>query len=45
MFARFVFKKKEELMKEISKEKNFFRMLAKSAELEGLLNYMNTNVQ
>ena len=45
MFSRFLAKKEKELMKEISKEKNFFRMFAKAIEIEGIVNYMNSNVQ
>lgn len=45
MFEKIVFKKENELIKEISKEKNFFRMFAKAIELEGLLKYMSSNVQ
>ncbi len=45
MFAKIVLKKENELMKEISKERNFFRMLTKAIELEGLIKYMNSSVQ
>ena len=45
MFTRFLFKKENELIKEISKEKNFFRMFTKAIEIEGIVNYMNSNVQ
>lgn len=45
MFSKIVFKKENELIKEISKEKNFFRMFTKAMELEGLINYMNASVQ
>ena len=45
MFSKLVFKKENELIKEISKEKNFFRMFTKAMELEGLIKYMNSNVQ
>ncbi len=41
MISKFLFKKEKELMKEISKEKNFFRMYAKAMKIEGLVNYMN----
>ena len=44
MFSKFLFKKEKELIKEISKERNFFRMFTKAMEIEGLVNYMN-NVQ
>ena len=44
MFQKIVSKKQNELIKEIKKEKNFFRMFAKAVELEGLIKYMN-NVQ
>lgn len=44
MFEKIVAKKEDELIKEIKKEKNFFRMFAKALELEGLIKYMN-NVQ
>ena len=45
MFAKIVHKKESELIREISREKNFFRMFAKAIELEGLINYMNSSVQ
>lgn len=45
MFEKIVYKKENELVKEISKEKNIFRMFAKALELEGLIKYMNNNVQ
>lgn len=45
MFSRFLAKKEKELMKEIAKEKNFFRMFTKAMEIEGLVNYMSTNAQ
>ena len=45
MFTRFLFKKENELIKEISKEKNFFRMFTKAIEIEGIVNYMNSNIQ
>ena len=45
MFTRFLLKKENELIKEICKEKNFFRMFTKAMEIEGILNYMNTNIQ
>ena len=41
MFSKFLFKKEEELIKEISKERNFFRMFTKAMEIEGLVNYMS----
>ena len=41
MFSKFLFKKENELIKEISKEKNFFRMYAKAMKIEGLVKYMN----
>lgn len=44
MLQSIVSKKQGELMKEIKKEKNFFRKFAKAMELEGLIKYMN-NVQ
>ncbi len=45
MFSKIVFKKENELIKEISKEKNFFRMFTKAIELEGLIKYINSSVQ
>ena len=45
MFSRIVFKKSGELMNEISKEKNIFRVFTKAMELEGLIKYMNSSVQ
>jgi|GEM_PF-6952102 len=45
MFSKLVFKKENELMNEISKERNFFRMFTKAMELEGLIKYMNSSVQ
>ena len=44
MFQKIVSEKQGELIQEIKKEKNFFRMFAKAMELEGLIKYMN-NVQ
>lgn len=41
MFSKFLIKKENELIKEISKEKNFFRMYAKAMKIEGLVKYMN----
>lgn len=45
MFSKIVLKKENELIKEISKERNFFRMFTKAMELEGLIKYMNSSVQ
>lgn len=45
MFSKVVLKKENELIKEISKERNFFRMFTKAMELEGLIKYMNSSVQ
>ncbi len=45
MFEKVVAKKESELINEIKKERNFFRMFAKALELEGLIRYMNNNVQ
>ncbi|MBQ5824093.1 MAG: hypothetical protein IIW48_04730 [Clostridia bacterium] len=45
MFTKLVFKKENDLIKEISKERNFFRMFTKAMELEGLIKYMNSSVQ
>ena len=45
MFTRFLFKKENELIEEICKEKNFFRMFARAMEIEGIVNYMNSNVK
>ena len=45
MFQRIVSEKQNELIKEIKKEKNFFRMFTKAIELEALIKYMNNNVQ
>lgn len=44
MFQKIVSAKQGELIKEIKKEKNIFRVFAKAMELEGLIKYMN-NVQ
>ncbi len=44
MFAKFLIKKENELIKEIRKEKNFFRVFTKAMEIEGIVNYMS-NVQ
>lgn len=41
MFSKFLVKKEKELIKEICKEKNFFRMFTKAMEIEGLVNYMS----
>ncbi len=45
MLAKIVFKKENDLINEISKERNIFRMLTKAIELEGLIKYMNSSVQ
>lgn len=42
MFSKFLIKKEKELIKEIGKEKNFFRMFTKAMEIEGLVNYMSS---
>ena len=41
MFAKFIIKKENELIKEISREKNFFRVFTKAMEIEGLVKYMS----
>lgn len=41
MFSKFLIKKENELIKEICKEKNFFRMYAKAMKIEGLVKYMS----
>lgn len=45
MFTKLVFKKENDLVNEISKERNIFRILTKAMELEGLIKYMNSSVQ
>lgn len=45
MFSRIVLKKGNELVNEISKEKNIFRMFTKAMELEGLIKYLNNPIQ
>lgn len=45
MFTKLVFKKENDLVNEISRERNIFRMFTKAMELEGLIKYMNSSVQ
>ncbi len=43
MFAKVMYKKENQLINQMNKEKNIFRKLAKAYELNALLNYMANN--
>ena len=45
MFSQYLIKEEKSLIKEISKEKNIFKKIAKATKLNALLAYMANNAE